>query len=517
MKNYIRIIRKNVFSFLLPIFFLSISYPFQDSLKSQIPSISSISNEVVASVGPINITAEEFFYSYEFGPAFVKRRSDSKSRYLKYMVNEKLLALDGYERKFDEREDVASVIKDFENDIATEEMFKKDILSEVKISEEEVDTLMIQKQLELDLSWLYAGTEDKLNELRAALDRGIPFDSLYNLQFNDSIYVNDRSMKINRYQFDKKNPELAKIIDTLQIGKPSEPIKVSDGWYIVRLNNVRRNILINETELMKLRAESISALKKRKMDKLSDEYVSHLLLEQSPVIKRESFNILRSYLGIYLLSEEKYDRWNLSGTLKHALDSLKVTKENIGKTILIVMNDGSVKLEEFLNWYKNRSQYIKFNKKDLRSFSISLENLIWRMLRDKLLTEEAFKKNFNKTESFRKQARWWKDKIVYSAVRQEIVESVLMVEDEVTIDNKDSVNVKLNNDELNTEINRKLFHKLNTLKKKYGVRINEDVLEEIPVSDENNPKAIDFYTVKKGGLIPRSAYPTIDFEWKSWE
>ena len=132
MKNYIRIIRKNVFPFLLPIFFLSISYPFQDSLKSQIPSISSISNEVVASVGPINITAEEFFYSYEFGPAFVKRRSDSKSRYLKYMVNEKLLALDGYERKFDEREDVASVIKDFENDIATEEMFKKDILSEVK-------------------------------------------------------------------------------------------------------------------------------------------------------------------------------------------------------------------------------------------------------------------------------------------------------------------------------------------------------------------------------------------------
>jgi len=49
---------------------------------------------VVATVGPIEITAQEFLLSYEFGPAFTKRRKESRQRYLEFMVNEKLLALD---------------------------------------------------------------------------------------------------------------------------------------------------------------------------------------------------------------------------------------------------------------------------------------------------------------------------------------------------------------------------------------------------------------------------------------
>ena len=55
------------------------------------------------------------------------------------------------------------------------------------------------------------------------------------------------------------------------------------------------------------------------------------------------------------------------------------------------------------------------------------------------------------------------------------------------------------------------------MKSKYDISINEELLEEVEVSEENNPKTIDMYTVKKGGLIPRPAYPSIDFEWINWE
>ncbi len=88
------------------------------------------------------------------------------------------------------------------------------------------------------------------------------------------------------------------------------------------------------------------------------------------------------------------------------------------------MNDGTILLEEFLVWYRNRSQYIKFNKTNLQSFSSSVESLVWRMVRDKLLTGQAYERNFQQTESVIKQSKWWKDKIVYSAVKKEIVESV---------------------------------------------------------------------------------------------
>jgi hypothetical protein len=433
------------------------------------------------------------------------------------MINEKLLALDGYSRGVDKNDDVESILKDFENDIATEEMFKVDILSKIGISDGEIDTVITQKQLELDIRWLYAETGGELNKFTDALASGISFDSLYLLQFKDSIYLDDRSMKINRFQLGKKNPELAAIIDTLPVGQVTEPIKASDGWYIFFLDNIMQNVILTESELMRLQQESINALKKKKMDQLSDEYVNQLLLENNPVIKRQSFNVLRSFIGIYILTKELYNDWELSGKLDEALKELNVTKDNVGQSVLVVMNERNVTLNDFLNWFRNRSQYIKFNKTNLQSFSSSVESLIWRMVRDKLLTGQAYERSFQQTESVKKQSKWWKDKIVYSVVKKDIVESVELKEEEVRYNSVDSLDVKSNEEKIITEIIRRLLLKINELKMEYDININEDVLEKINVSEENNPKVIDFYTVKKGGLIPRTPYPTIDFEWINWE
>jgi hypothetical protein len=517
LKIYNRIAYKNKYSFLLLIIYLGTSYPFQDSLKSQAPANDLILDEIVASFGSIIITTEEFSNSYEFGPAFVKRKKDSKKRYLNYMINEKLLALDGYSRGVEKKDEVEFILSEFENDIATEELFKEDILNKIEISEKEINAIITQKQLELDIRWLYTETIDSMNRITKALASGISFDSLYLLQFKDSIYLDDRSMKINRFQLGKKNPELAEILDTLPVGKLSVPVETSDGWYIFVLDNVRQNVILTESELMRLQQESINALKKNKMEQISDKYVDQLLLAQDPVIKRQSFNMLRSYIGAYTLAQELYDDWKLSEKLDVALNKLQVTKDNIGQSVLVVMKEGNINLEEFLKWYRNRSQYIKLDKNDLRSFSKSLENLIWRMLRDKLLSEKAYERNFHQSESFKKQTKWWKDKIVYSAVKKEIVESVELGQEEIRYNSLDSLDVKSNEEKINTEITRRLLLKLNKLKTEYEIIINEDVLEKINVSEENNPKAIDFYTVKKGGLIPRTPYPTIDFEWINWE
>ena len=67
------------------------------------------------------------------------------------MINEKLLALDGYSRGIDNKEDIKSIVTDYENDLATEELFKDDILSKVEISDGEIDTIITQMQLEMDI------------------------------------------------------------------------------------------------------------------------------------------------------------------------------------------------------------------------------------------------------------------------------------------------------------------------------------------------------------------------------
>ncbi len=56
----------------------------------------SARNTVLATVGTHPITVREFLDSYEFGPAFVKHLPRPKAAHLQYLINEKLIALDGY-------------------------------------------------------------------------------------------------------------------------------------------------------------------------------------------------------------------------------------------------------------------------------------------------------------------------------------------------------------------------------------------------------------------------------------
>ncbi len=48
-------------------------------------------------------------------------------------------------------------------------MFKEDILNKIEISEKEIDTIITQKQLELDIRWLYVESEEELNSYTNAL------------------------------------------------------------------------------------------------------------------------------------------------------------------------------------------------------------------------------------------------------------------------------------------------------------------------------------------------------------
>ncbi|MGE5812829.1 MAG: peptidylprolyl isomerase [Ignavibacteria bacterium] len=473
-------------------------------------------NGVVAEIDSLKITAEEFYLSYEYGPAFPKRKNDSKERYLNYMINEKLLALDGYSRKIDTTEQAVETLNEYRNDIMTEELFKQDILSKVKIERHEIDSAVSKKNIILEIKWLFAADDEKIKSYLTQLKSGISFDSLFSQQINDTVFFDNRYMKIDRDRLGIKNPALAAIADSLKAGEISLPVHTNDGWYIIKLENASEDLITTESEFEKAEQEAVSSIKKYKMDKLSDKYVNELMMQHNPVIKRDAFNFLRSYLGNLLLSKEKYSNWNLSGKLASAVNNLNNSgEENHALASLVQLIDGKFTITDFLTWYRSRSHYINLNENDLKSFSASLENLIWRMVRDRLLAQKAFERGFNNAETVIKQTNWWKDKIISSMVKNEITTSVLLGNKEVKTGNKnDSLKVSA---EIDEEFNEKLLRRILSLKKNHKININKKLLGQINVSVENDPRAVEFYIVKQGTLIPRTPYPTIDKEWAKWE
>jgi hypothetical protein len=113
-----------------------------------------------------------------------------------------------------------------------------------------------------------------------------------------------------------------------------------------------------------------------------------------------------------------------------------------------------------------------------------------------------------------KQAAWWKDKISYSIYRNELANSITLTSEETRLLNEKN---KAQSGIISQELSGKIFRKILELKKIYKVTINSDVLAKIKVSSENDKKAIEMYIVKRGNLIPRPAFPTIDNDWAGWE
>ena len=476
---------------------------------------SKSKNEVVAQVGSIKITAEEFIYSYEFGPAFPKRKEHSKQTHLNYMINEKLLALDGYKKGIMEKEAAKEIYNDIESDLAAEEMFSKEIEPKIKINDAEIAKVIEKKQSEYRIRWLYTSGLPQVENYLKELKSGIPFDSLFNAQLNDSVLIDDRQLTSSLYNIYVKNPQFAQMVDSLNPGKISDPMHTDDGWYIIKIDNIWKNEITSESEFNKLKSESVNAITKSKMDILSDQYVKGLFSVENPLIKRDVFTVLRSYLGKFILTPEKYSEWKLDNKLDIALTNLGLKRgEKYPGLTLVECKNSKISLDAFIIWYRNREQYVKLVKNDLTGFSKSLEDLVWLMVRDKLLIGKAYQNGYNKSEWVIKQSGWWKDKIAYSAYRNELANSITLNSEEQRLLNEKK---KSQSEIMSEELSKKILHKVLELKKKYKVVVNEDVLDKIKVSSENDKKAIDIFIAKRGNLIPRPAFPSIDNDWVNWE
>ncbi len=462
-------------------------------------------DSAVASIGNLRISKDEFINGYEFGPSFYKKVNNSKKVFLDFLVNEKLLALDGYSKKLDTSQNYKNIYNTFLSDIASEEMFKKEFLPKIKITSAEIDTVAKQKLINLEIDWIYNSNQSSIASILNQLKKGASFDSLWNKQLNESITKDDRYMKTTRFLLGEKNPLLASVVDTLRVGTYSLPIKTNDGFYIVRLKNFDYRLTASEGEEIKVRQEAKNALKLKKSELLSSVYIDSLMRDSNSTIKRKAFQILRSYLAKSFISKEKYSDWKLGTILKSAInyyDSLGI--KSYSKIELIETKNGSISLSEFLNWFQLRSQYIKMKDGSFEDFSRSLESHVWLMLRDNLLASEAKKKGYNSNKEVISQMRLWNDKIMYATVKNQLINSITLNSKEV------------NNSEIEIELNKRIFKKLVELKKKHRIKIDTKLLSSIEVSEENNPNAIDFYFVKRGGFIPRTPYPILDIYWAGW-
>jgi hypothetical protein len=493
-----------------------------------------LATTVVARIGPSTITAREFLLSYEFGPAFAKRQKDSRRRYLEYMVNEKLLALDAADRGARSSPDVRQSVNEIEGDLATEELYRDDVLNTVRLTENEIRDAVVEQRVLVSLRWLYAPTRDGIEQYRTILNRGVGFDSAFTMQLGDSIAADLRSWDATRFKLRTLRPSIAAVVDTLKPQSASAPIEGPDGWYIVSLRGVSIDAIVTESEGLKQREDARRALMQHKADSLSDIYVNRIMLAHAPVIERRGFDLLGAYLAQFWLPKEmRAPMLNELSVDEETALSAMANVGGFGKELLVTMKDRTVTMERFLSWYRAREFVLRLRATSVRAYRQSLEQMIWRMVRDGLLIEQAVKRGMANRESVRTQKVWWEEKALYALEKKRLADSIALDDAKLVRYYRDHLRVyrKANGDTLSfesareqvrndcytAEFSRRLLHRLIELKKRYQVKIYDEALAGLPVENENDPGAIEAYFAKKGGTFPRPAFPAIDQDWQGWQ
>ena len=511
--------------------------------RGQIPGIDTtalplsdpkFATTVVARVGPAAITAREFLLSYEFGPAFVKRQKNSKRRYLEFMVNEKLLALDAADRGARSSPDVKRSMSEIEGDLATEELYRDDVLNTVRLSGKEIRDAIAGERIHYSIRWLYASTREGIEQYRRILMHGVGFDSAFTIQLGDSISADLRSWDATRFKMRTVRPAIAAVVDTLKPRTASAPIEGPDGWYIVSLRDVSIDAITTESEAMQQREDARRALTQQKADSLSDIYINRIMLANSPVIERRAFDLLSAYLAQFWLPKEMRAPMlkGLSVDQETALSAI-ADVGRFGKEPLVKMKNRSVALERFLSWYRAREFILRLRATSVRAYQLSLQQMVWRMVRDGLLIEQAMKRGMEKRESVRTQKVWWEEKTLYALEKKKLADSIALDDAKLLRyyrdhrgsyrgANGDTLSIEVAKEQVRSdcytaELTSRLLHRLISLKRKYQVRIYDEALAGLPVENENDPRAIDAYFAKKSGTFPHPAFPSIDYDWQGWQ
>ncbi|MBP1655234.1 MAG: hypothetical protein H6Q28_1790, partial [Bacteroidetes bacterium] len=393
-----------------------------------VPLLESLRNPdaVVARVGPLKITAREFFFSYIFGPAFPKRGSDSRRGYLDLMVNEKLLALGAKERGLEEDPRVTSALAQLEGDFATEELYRDDVLSSVNVAESEIDRAVAEEQETVSLRWLFFSSAEEAGRTDTVLRSGKSFDSLFFEHLAvGRVRKEDRMSTTSRFRLARQNAALASVVRDLPVRVPSAPVAAPDGWYVVQVDSVHRRPVVTESEDAELRLSARRALTQTKADSLSGEYVRLMMLDADPVIQRRIFDILRAWIGSRRLSPERFEAFGLAGRFRAESDTVDYKNIRLyADSTLVVTRQENIALGAFLAWYEPREALTSLRWTSPQSFFLSLEDIVWRMVRDHVLVRRARARGLQDRPSVAEQTGWWQQKLLYQAEKDVAAKSI---------------------------------------------------------------------------------------------
>ncbi len=485
---------------------------------------------IIAKVGDRVITAKDFKVSFEFSFAPFRQGVNPRKTYLNYMINELLIANEGYAQGFNNSRYVKTRVNNRRNNDLLQAFYTKYVHGKVNIPDKEIEEATKKATIKFrlliwELPTLYdakkAYSEAKKSDLEDYVQQQISKLEVKN--------VKKEYFETDWLDYLDLRPELLAEIQDLEIGKPSKPIPLGDGYALFQVLEINREPIKEEELKYGARRKRIEA----RLFNIQSDKIVHKLMDSllTPLDVRAKGKVIEQLVQplFQWIAAGLPEYGSLVENLNAATDTSQIYLRELKKLLpetLVKYSKGIITVEDFFN-YMNYHRRIINRSKSPKELKNNLIYEIGRMIKNNEFIEIAKEEGYQDSASIVHDLQLWEQKWTYDAYRAHLVDTITVTEEEMKdyfknrwrelpIADVDTTRFyKYENDVYNTILHEKqmkyLEKELLNLRKKYTVWINEEALNNLDLNDDRKSLETSLFVTKN--FTGEKIVPDADLKW----
>lgn len=340
--------------------------------------------DTLAIIGNKIITLEEFSirYNEKKNETGISDNLETRKNYLENLISDELLIAKAKKNGVDKTAESQNELRRIKLQELLNSYSEKYISPQIKITDDDLKNLYVNMNTKLDVSHLYAPSIEKANQLYKSVQEGHPFEELALQNFDDPVLRNNGG-NLGVITVDEMDPEFEKVAYSLKVGEISKPVKTVRGYSIIKLNGIKKNPLVTESEFLKIKDKLRSLARKRKYESIVKSY-SQSLSDNLEIKLDEKFiaDLFNSIKDEHNISEIE------NSVTEKDLDKIVVTSKLGNWELSLIINEMKLTTLKMKQWIRTEE-----NLKDFISGLVTRKYIWMQAINEKLDSSYSYKSN----------------------------------------------------------------------------------------------------------------------------
>jgi hypothetical protein len=377
---------------------------------------------ILAKVNDRIINQEDYLARAELTvrPDYCRGKGETdKQIVLNSLIAEKLLALEG------EKDSVLTGNQSFQNYLLgikeqamRTKLLELEVEQKVEIPREELLAAVDDAGKQYKVLFMYNKSKDEIDNWKNAVEHSGNFEAVAEEIYGEKIPIKE----VVWGEFEE-SLENAIYSDSVTVGSIVGPVKTTVGYYLIKVIDFKRTITPGQASTDAIVNKVKNTLKARKWRLDAANYVAEIMRGKEINLDPVGFSVLiEAYQPIYATSDdiEKQPDLEAEETAKLTKILTREINQNLDLPLLTI-DDRTWSIADFVETLKTRPLMFRVKNMGEAEFPAYMKMAIKDLLRDKYLTDDAYKKNLDEDDYVRGVEQQWRDHMLAIGKRNQLL------------------------------------------------------------------------------------------------